>query len=198
MASWRDSSKPVLPSMNNDIANALAALRNGGVIAYPTEGVWGLGCDPRDEAAVLRLLTLKQRDVAKGLILIASSEAQLAPFIDAASLADAQLVEVRASWPGPNTWIVPASKDAPRWITGAHDGIAVRVTAHPLVRALCDGFGGALVSTSANIASEPSPRTRAELDPRIVAGVDAVTDGETLGRAQPSTIRDTRSGTTLR
>lgn len=198
MASWRDSSKPVLPSMNNDIANALAALRNGGVIAYPTEGVWGLGCDPRDEAAVLRLLTLKQRDVAKGLILIASSEAQLAPFIDAASLADAQLAEVRASWPGPNTWIMPASKDAPRWITGAHDGIAVRVTAHPLVRALCDGFGGALVSTSANIASEPSPRTRAELDPRIVAGVDAVTDGETLGRAQPSTIRDARSGTTLR
>ena len=174
------------------------ALRNGGLIAYPTEGVWGLGCDPCDEMAVLRLLALKQRDVAKGLILIASDEAQLAPFIDTASLADAQLGEVRASWPGPNTWIVPASKDAPRWITGAHDGIAVRVTAHPLVRALCDGFGGALVSTSANIASEPSPRTREELDPRIVAGVDAVCDGETLGRAQPSTIRDARSGATLR
>lgn len=182
----------------NDIANSLAALRNGGVIVYPTEGVWGLGCDPRDEAAVLRLLALKQRDVAKGLILIASDEAQLAPFIDLASLAETPLAEVRASWPGPNTWIVPASTDAPRWITGAHDGIAVRVTAHPLVRALCDGFGGALVSTSANIASEPSPRTRDELDPRIVEGVDAVTDGETLGRAQPSTIRDARSGMTLR
>lgn len=182
----------------NDIAPALAALRSDGVIAYPTEGVWGLGCDPRSEAASLRLLALKQRGVAKGLILIASSEAQLAPFIDTASLAAAQLADVRTSWPGPNTWIVPASKDAPRWITGAHDGIAVRVTAHPLVRALCDGFGGAIVSTSANIASEPSPRTREELDPRIVAGVDAVTGGETLGRAQPSTIRDARSGATLR
>ena len=181
-----------------DLAHAFATLRNGGVIAYPTEGVWGLGCDPRDEAAVLRLLALKQREVAKGLILIASDEAQLAPFIDTASLSAEQLAEVRASWPGPNTWIVPASTDAPRWITGAHDGIAVRVTAHPLVRALCDGFGGALVSTSANIASEPSPRTRDELDPRIVEGVDAVTDGETLGRAQPSTIRDARSGMTLR
>jgi L-threonylcarbamoyladenylate synthase len=181
-----------------EITAALAALRNSGVIAYPTEGVWGLGCDPREEAAVLRLLALKQRDVAKGLILIASDEVQLAPFIDIASLAAAQLAEVRASWPGPNTWIVPASNDAPRWITGAHDGIAVRVTAHPLVRSLCDGFGGALVSTSANIASEPSPRTREELDPRIVAGVDAVCDGETLGRAQPSTIRDARSGATLR
>ncbi|MGX5672601.1 Sua5/YciO/YrdC/YwlC family protein [Thermomonas fusca] len=185
-------------SMHASLANVVAALHRGGVIAYPTEGVWGLGCDPHDEAAVMRLLALKQRDVAKGLILIASSEAQLAPFIDTASLGGSQLAEVRASWPGPNTWIMPASKDAPSWITGAHDGIAVRVTAHPLVRALCDGFGGALVSTSANIASEPSPRTRAELDPRIVAGVDAVTDGETLGRAQPSTIRDARSGAVLR
>jgi len=185
-------------SMHASLANVDAALHRGGVIAYPTEGVWGLGCDPHDEAAVMRLLALKQRDVAKGLILIASSEAQLAPFIDTASLGGSQLAEVRASWPGPNTWIMPASKDAPSWITGAHDGIAVRVTAHPLVRALCDGFGGALVSTSANIASEPSPRTRAELDPRIVAGVDAVTDGETLGRAQPSTIRDARSGAVLR
>lgn len=185
-------------SMHASLANVVAALHRGGVIAYPTEGVWGLGCDPHDEAAVMRLLALKQRDVAKGLILIASSEAQLAPFIDTASLGGSQLAEVRASWPGPNTWIMPASKGAPSWITGAHDGIAVRVTAHPLVRALCDGFGGALVSTSANIASEPSPRTRAELDPRIVAGVDAVTDGETLGRAQPSTIRDARSGAVLR
>ena len=181
-----------------DTTTALAALRNGGVIAYPTVGVWGLGCDPRDEAAVLRLLALKQRDVAKGLILIASSEAQLAPFIDTASLAAAQLAEVRASWPGPNTWIVPASIDAPRWITGAHDGIAVRVTAHPLVRALCDGFDGALVSTSANLAGQPAPCMHVELDPRVVAGVDAVCSGETLGRQQPSSIRDARSGDTVR
>lgn len=175
-----------------------ALLRQGGVIAYPTEGVWGLGCDPHNEVAVLRLLALKQRDVAKGLILIASDEAQLAAFIETSPLSQAQLAQVRASWPGPNTWIVPASANAPRWITGAHTGIAVRVTAHPLVRALCDTFGGALVSTSANIASEPSPCSRAELDPRILAGVDAISEGETLGRQQPSTIRDVRSGSTLR
>ncbi|WP_256645866.1 Sua5/YciO/YrdC/YwlC family protein [Thermomonas paludicola] len=177
---------------------ALSALQTGGVIAYPTEGVWGLGCDPRNEAAVLRLLALKQREVAKGLILIAASEAQLAPYVDMAALDDVQRAAVRASWPGPNTWIVPASATAPGWITGAHDGIAVRVTAHPVVRALCDGFGGALVSTSANIASEPSPCTRAALDPRILDGVDAVADGETSGRLQPSTIRDARSGLSLR
>lgn len=184
--------------MSGELAPALAALRNGGVIAYPTEGVWGLGCDPRNERAVLRLLALKQREVGKGLILIAASESQLAAFIDTSPLATAQLDEIRASWPGANTWIVPASSTAPHWITGDHDGIAVRVTAHPQVIALCEGFGGALVSTSANVASAPSPRMRAELDPRIVAGVDAVCDGETLGRAQPSSIRDARSGRVLR
>lgn len=177
---------------------AVTALRKGGVIAYPTEGVWGLGCDPRDEAAVMRLLSLKQRDVDKGLILIASDEAQLAEFIDVTALAVERLIEVRASWPGPNTWILPASASAPRWITGRHDGIAVRVTAHPHVIALCNGFGGALVSTSANIATAPSPCSRGALDPRIVAGVDAISPGETLGRDQPSTIRDARSGALVR
>lgn len=180
------------------LTETLAALRVGGIIAYPTEGVWGLGCDPRDEAAVQRLLALKQRDVAKGLILIASEASQLDAFIDIAALTEAQQHEVHASWPGPNTWIVPTMPAAPRWISGAHDSIAVRVTAHPLVRALCDGFGGALVSTSANIGGEPSPCTRDELDPRIVAGVDAVAPGETLGRQQPSSIRDARSGVRLR
>ena len=177
---------------------AIAALRKGGVIAYPTEGVWGLGCDPRDEAATLRLLALKQREVGKGLILIAATEAQLAPFVEMDALDTGQRDAVRASWPGPNTWIVPASTDAPAWITGDHDGIAVRVSAHPVVVALCEAFGGALVSTSANIATLPSPRTRTELDLRIVAGVDAVAPGETGGLLQATPIRDARDGRSLR
>ena len=177
---------------------AIAALRKGGVIAYPTEGVWGLGCDPRDEAATLRLLALKQREVGKGLILIGATEAQLAPFVDMDPLAPDQRDAVRASWPGPNTWIVPASADAPAWITGDHDGIAVRVSSHPVVVALCEAFGGALVSTSANIATLPSPRTRAELDLRIVEGVDALAPGETGGLLQATPIRDARDGRSLR
>ena len=183
---------------NLTLADAIAALRKGGVIAYPTEGVWGLGCDPRDEAATLRLLALKQREVGKGLILIAADEAQLAPFVAMDALASDQRDAVRASWPGPNTWIVPASIDAPAWITGDHDGIAVRVSAHPVVIALCDAFGGALVSTRANIATLPSPRTRTELDPRVVAGVDAVAPGETGGLLQATPIRDARDGRSLR
>ncbi len=177
---------------------AIAALRRGGVIAYPTEAVWGLGCDPLDEAAVLRLLSLKQRAVDKGLILIAASEAQFAPFIDMTSLGDAQLAAVRVSWPGPHTWIVPATEAAPRWITGSHAGIAVRVSAHPAVVALCEAFGGALVSTSANRAGDPPPRDLAALDPRIMDGVDALLSGETGGLQRPTQIRDAVTGRALR
>ena len=168
------------------VEEAVAALRRGGVIAYPTEAVWGLGCDPRDEAATLRLL------------LVAADEAQLAPFIDMDVLDAAQRDAVRASWPGPHTWIVPASAGAPRWITGAHNGIAVRVSAHPTVIALCNAFGSALVSTSANRAGAPAARSVAELDTRIVAAVDAVAAGETGGLLRPTDIRDARTGSVLR
>jgi L-threonylcarbamoyladenylate synthase len=181
-----------------DADAAARHLRRGGVIAYPTEAVWGLGCDPRDEAATLRLLALKQREVDKGLILIAANEAQLAPFVDFESLDEAQRATVRASWPGPNTWIVPASNGAPGWITGEHDGIAVRVTAHPGVIALCEAFGGAIVSTSANRAGLPAAAAFDALDPAIVAGVDAVLQGETGGLGRPSAIRDARDGRRLR
>lgn len=181
-----------------DISQAAQLLHNGGVIAYPTEAVWGLGCDPRNQGAVLRLLTLKQREVDKGLILIAADEAQLAPHIDMTALDESQRAAVRASWPGPYTWIVPASTDAPGWITGAHSGIAVRVSAHPTVIALCNAFGGALVSTSANRAGQPAPSSREGLDTVIVAGVDAITIGETGELQRPTAIRDARSGDMLR
>lgn len=177
---------------------AQTALHRGAVLAYPTEGVWGLGCDPLNEATVLRLLTIKQRDIAKGLILIAADEAQLTPFVDMAALTEAQRNAVHASWPGPNTWIVPASANAPTWITGQHIGIAVRVSAHPEVVALCQAFGGALVSTSANLAGQPSPRRREELEPGLLATIDGVLQGESGGREAPSVIRDVMSGQVLR
>ena len=176
----------------------VAALRRGGVVAYPTEAVWGLGCDPRDEAATLRLLALKQREVEKGLILIAADEAQLAPFIDMAALDTGQCDAVRATWPGPHTWIVPASPAAPRWITGAHAGIAVRVSAHRPVVELCRAYGGALVSTSANRAGQPAAHGFDQLDPAIVDGVDAVLAGDTGGLQRPTDIRDARTGIALR
>lgn len=177
---------------------AAVALKSGGVIAYPTEAVWGLGCDPFDQAAVLRLLAIKQRPVEKGLILIAADLAQLQPLLDLPAVPEARLAEVLASWPGPNTWVLPASAAAPRWITGAHAGIAVRISAHPAVVALCRAFGGPLVSTSANLAGAPAAFRREQLDPAVLALVDGATEGETGGLDQPTPIRDALSGHVFR
>lgn len=177
---------------------AARILAAGGLLLYPTEGVWGLGCDPRNRSAVLRLLQIKQRPVEKGLILIAADETQLAPFIDMQRLDLQQQAAVRESWPGANTWVVPATANVPDWIRGAHSGIAVRVSAHPDVIALCRAFGGALVSTSANFSGQPAPTSRTAIAPALIAAVDAVLAGETGGHASPSSIRDASSGQTLR
>lgn len=179
-------------------AEAAPLLRNGGVIAYPTEAVWGLGCDPFDEAAVMRLLAIKQRPVDKGVILIAGALAQFDRLLDWDALPATQRETVLASWAGPNTWIVPATPRMPRWITGAHDGVAVRVSAHPDVVALCAAFGGPLVSTSANLAGEPPAFTRDALDPRVLALLDGVCGGETGGLSSPTAIRDARTGAQIR
>ncbi|MDR1075183.1 MAG: Sua5/YciO/YrdC/YwlC family protein [Xanthomonadaceae bacterium] len=177
---------------------AAAVLRDGGVIAYPAEGVWGLGCDPASRQAVLRLLRIKQRPVEKGLILIAASLGQLRPWIDADALPRDNWKAVIESWPGPNTWVLPAAAGAPAWITGAHSGIAVRVSAHPDVVAVCSAFGGALVSTSANSSGAEPARERDRLDPALLALIDGVLQGETGGLFQPTSIRDALSGQVLR
>lgn len=186
--------------MNNasPLAATVSALRRGGVIACPTEAVWGLSCDPFDEAAVMRLLAIKGRDIGKGLLLVAAGLEQLDGLVDWDALPAGARDPVLASWPGANTWVLPATPRVPRWITGGHDGVAVRVSAHPLVVALCLGFGGVLVSTSANAAGEPPARTEAELTPSLRAGVDAVLPGETGGLDRPTPIRDARSGAHLR
>ena len=177
---------------------AAATLRSGGVIAYPTEAVWGLGCDPFNEAAVLRLLAIKQRPVAKGMILVAASVDQFDGLADWDALSGPQRDTVLASWPGPRTWIIPASARVPRWIRGDHDGVAMRVSSHPVVVALCETFGGAIVSTSANPAAAPPPRTLSEFDKDLLDALDGVVEGEVGDLDRPTPIRDARSGTELR
>lgn len=184
--------KPVSPEA------AAAILRAGGIVAHPTEAVWGLACDPLDEAATLRLLALKQRGVGKGLILVAGTLDQLDGIVDWARLPLAARERALANWPGPHTWIMPATAAVPGWIRGDHAGVAVRLSAHPPVVALCAAFGGAIVSTSANRAGAPPPGTYAALDPAIRTGADAILQGTTGGLGQPSAIRDALTGITLR
>jgi L-threonylcarbamoyladenylate synthase len=177
---------------------AAAILHRGGVIAYPTEAVWGLGCDPFDEAAVHRLLALKKRDVDKGVILIAGALDQFDTLLDWDLLPTDRSEAVFATWPGPHTWIVPATGRVPYWITGRHDGVAVRVSAHPVVAALCAAFGGPLVSTSANRAGRPPPRQRVDIDAALLDGTDGWVVGDTGDLSAPTAIRDARSGVVLR
>ncbi len=126
----------------------------GGRNRYPTEAVWGVGCDPWDSEAVYHLLDLKQRPVEKGLILVADCMERFDFLLQ--DLPDDWLRRLANSWPGPNTWLVPHQDRLPPWITGRHDSVALRVTDHPLVARLC-ALTGPLVSTSANPAGGPRP-----------------------------------------
>ena len=179
-----------------ELEQTVAALRSGGVIAYPTEAVWGLGCDPDDEQALARLLRLKARDPAKGVILVAASIDQFAPWLE--GLPVALHAPLAASWPGPATWLVPDNGRARPLVRGNHDRVALRVSDHPLVVALCEAFGGPVVSTSANRAGEPPAMSAEQV--RAVFGdeLDAVLDGPLGGLARPSTIRDLVTGRVLR
>jgi L-threonylcarbamoyladenylate synthase len=175
---------------------AARCLAEGGVIAYPTEAVYGLGCDPRNAEAVRRLLAIKRRPEHKGLILIAANWSQLAPYVT--PLDDARMAEIHASWPGPVTWLLPARDDTPRWLTGRHETLAVRVIGHPLAAALCRAWGGALVSTSANRSACPPARTALQVRLRLGAAVDLIVAGPCGGRERPSAIRDGRTGAVVR
>lgn len=185
---------PDLPGQR--LRRAVHIIAGGGVVAYPTEAVFGLGCDPRNWDAVARILSMKRRDVAKGLILIAADPEQLEPFIQ--PLAADRMAEIHASWPGPNTWLLPVRPETPRWLTGRFETLAVRVTAHPLAAALCRAYGGALVSTSANQASRRPARTVLQVRLALDESPDMILAGPCVGSDQPSSIRDGRTGRLLR
>lgn len=180
------------------IAAAAQRLRQGGVLAYPTEAVWGLGCDPFCDAALARLLDIKQRPAAKGMIVIAARPAQVDRYLRWEALPPARRAEVLDSWPGPNTWLIPCADAVPAHLRGDHDTLAVRITAHPVAAALCEAFGGPIVSTSANLSGAPPARRVEDLSGALLAAIDGWVDGATGGLAQPSTIRDARDGRVLR
>lgn len=124
----------------------------GGVFAYPTEAVFGLGCDPLNETAVNTILSMKQRPVEKGMILIAGDFAQVSDYIEYEKLDRSVQSKIQSSWPGPVTWLIPKSKKTPYWVSGDSDLVAVRVSNHPLVKALCETVQSPMISTSANPA----------------------------------------------
>ena len=179
--------------MNFNISKAADALLGGGVITCPTEGVFGLSCMPDDLAAVARLLAVKRRDPTKGLILIAASAEQLEPWIDTAGQA------LPAPDPAhPVTWIVNAAPDVSTLLRGEHRGIAVRITTNPIARAICNAVDSPIVSTSANLAGQPTARNRYVLRRKFAACVDYIVPGDCGPSTGPSEIRDLQTSKVLR
>jgi L-threonylcarbamoyladenylate synthase len=182
------------------LREAARIIGRGGIIAYPTEAVFGLGCDPLNPSAVLRLLALKQRPLEKGLVLIASNIEQLKPFM--APLDARQKSTLEASWPGPVTWLVPARPETPAWLKGHHDTVAVRVTNHPVAASLCQTVGHALVSTSANPSGLPPAKTSLQVksyfSKQSNQNVDKIVTGALGSEANPSIIKDLSTDTIIR
>ncbi len=172
------------------LKKAVIALEEHLVIAYPTEAVFGLGCDPLNEQAVTRLLEIKQRPVEKGLILIAANYEQLRPYIDESKLSSQQLDQIKATWPGPVTWVMPAQDCVPRWLTGQFESIAVRVTNHCAVRQLCLAFGQPITSTSANLTGMPPCRDAAEVARQMGHLLEVIVDVSVGDEAKPTIIKD--------
>ncbi len=185
-----------MTNLNTTVMHTAQLLRTGGIVAYPTEAVYGLGCDPRNPHALQRLLEIKQRDPHKGLILIAASFDQLAPYLTA--LDDNTRARILPTWPGPVTWLLPARSDVSPLLRGTHHTLAVRVTAHPLAAALCRAFGGALVSTSANRSQAAPLRTAQQVREHLGAHLDDILEGAVGALANPTEIRDGATGALLR
>jgi L-threonylcarbamoyladenylate synthase len=178
------------------VSQAAQCLRDGRIIAYPTEAVYGLGCDPGNETAVRRLLALKNRPIEAGLILIADTFERFQSFIQPVS--NEQKERAMAAWPGPVTWLFPRGDDAPGWLAGEHQTIALRISAHPVCRALCAAFNGAIVSTSANPGKADPARTVAQLEQYFSAALGGIVEGKLGGGVRPSEIRDLASGQVFR
>jgi len=173
---------------------AAEVLRRGGVIAYPTEGVFGLGCLPDNPGAVQRVLDIKKRDASKGLILIAANAGQLAAYV---ALPEGQ--HIPAADPArPVTWIVAAGEKTSELVRGEHAGVAVRITSHPVARAICAAVDSPLISTSANLSGQNVVQDAAELRDTFAALVDYIVPGECGPSLGPSEIRDFASGRILR
>lgn len=177
--------------MNNfKLQSARIILQNSGIIAYPTEGVYGLGCDPDCESAVMRILSLKQRKWQQGLILIAADIRQLQPYL--APLDATILQPVLDSWAQQQviTWLLPAHTKTPKWLTGKSNKLAVRITQHPLARELCQVWGKPLVSTSANRSGYRAAQNSLQVRLRLGRQLDYVVVGEVGTLNKPSQIRD--------
>jgi L-threonylcarbamoyladenylate synthase len=167
------------------IAQAATILGSGGLVAYPTDTLYGLAVDPRNDDAVERLYNAKGRDRNVAVPLIAGSLEQA---LAASTLTDAELRLARAFWPGPLSLVVSASERLSTKLLGPDATIAIRIPAHPVSRALAQAFGFAITSTSANRSGEPATARTADVIAALGEALDAIVDAGPAPGGAPSTI----------
>lgn len=178
------------------LAHAATVIRTGGVVAYPTEAGFGLGCDPRNTTAIRRILQIKRRPRTKGLILLADCRSRFFPYVECWMVDYRQ--QMLDSWPGPYTWLLPASRRVSHWLRGKHQYIAIRVTAHRDAAKICQLARMPIVSTSANRTGRPMLRSHAAVLQEFGSAVDYIVTGQ-IGNAKSATcIRHSQSGKVVR
>lgn len=183
----------IVAPTQSGIAKAVQALRRGQIVAYPTETVYGLGVDPFSEKALAALFALKERDEGNPVLLIVSNLDQLNETVDTVSARAATYA--KAFWPGPLSLLFPCAGRLPEALRGPDARVCVRWTASESAATLCDAFGGAIVSTSANRTGEAPAMSVDAVDP---VGIAVCVDGGTLAPSLPSTVLDPETGEVLR
>ncbi len=185
--------------MSFQIRRAAHILNKGGLIAYPTEAVYGLGCLANFEHSIQRLLSLKQRPQEKGLILLASDPTQLSDYIEPLNNLNKKILnKIQASWPGPVTWLLPAKPTTSVLIRGRHSSVAVRISAHPVIRELCQRCNAPLISTSANLSGRHMSYSAFELRKQFGNQLDTILNAPLGNSDKPSVIRDALSDKIIR
>lgn len=179
----------------SDRARIIALYQSNGVFAYPTEAVWGLGCNPFNRTAVERILALKKRPEDKGLIVVAADLSQLEAHLE---LTPEIIARITTPQSRSTTWLVPCSESMPSWVRGTHTQLAVRFSNHPLVKLLCESVAGPIISTSANPAGLSEALSEAETRAYFGDGVDCYVRGSLGDDPRPSQIIDSQSGAILR
>lgn len=188
------------PTSAQSMEQAVDVIACGGVVAYPTEYCFGLGCDPRNTQALAKVLRIKRRERSMGMILIAGNVVQLSPFLHPELFASEShlLDEAQGTWPGPVSWLLPAHRDVHPLVRGNHEKLAVRVTAHHLAARLCLAARMALVSTSANHHGQQPARSADQVKLMFGDAVDYVLPGRVGYAAGPSELREAGTGRVLR
>lgn len=185
-----------MSKIGQSINQAVATVKDGGILVYPTEAVYGLGCDFKNEAAVSRLLKVKQREKSQGLVLIGSHLQHVLPLIKPENRF--HLARALNTWPGHHTWVFPKSESVPDWISGQHNTVAVRISSHPTVKLLCDRLNQVLVSTSANISGQNTLSNCQQLESLWHDQIDYYLDLPLGSESSPSEIKVAATGQILR